>query len=54
MLCQLCSAVRINGILCHEHGCPESWKTIKDCKQCGNEFKPEFRNQEYCENCMNA
>ncbi len=48
-MCASCEAVRINGIYCHEHGCPEAWKTAKrNCKECGCEFVPEDRFQITC------
>ena len=49
MLCNSCNAVYINGILCHEHGCPEAWKDHKrECKWCGQEFIPEAEDQFCC------
>ena len=38
--CQNCQAVRINGVLCHETGCPTSYigKTL-ECSWCGTKFK---------------
>jgi len=36
--------------LCHEKGCPESYKDqIKECKWCGFEFQPETKNQVCCD-----
>lgn len=49
-MCQSCCAVKINGVLSHEHGCPDSWKSYrKECKWCGNMFIPEYRTQEFCQ-----
>jgi hypothetical protein len=48
-MCDSCQAVKINGVLCHEAGCPDKWKnTVRECKWCGNEFTPEDRQQAFC------
>jgi len=46
----------INGVLCHETGCPDAWMDYKrECKWCGQEFTPEHRNQECCDyECQQA
>lgn len=43
--CNSCSPARINGVLCHEGGCPDAWKDKpKECSQCGCTFyHPRFR-----------
>lgn len=47
--CESCQVVRINGVLCHETGCPDAWKTAtRDCKECGREFRPKERGQKCC------
>ena len=53
MLCQSCDVVRINGKICHEHNCPDSWKDeVRICKWCGSQFKPESKGQICCDaNC---
>ena len=49
MLCESCDCVYINGIKCHELGCPDKWKDeVRECPWCGREFKPEYKQQEYC------
>jgi hypothetical protein len=49
MKCQSCQLVRINGVLCHEAGCPDAWRSYKRyCAWCGSEFMPEDRGQQYC------
>jgi hypothetical protein len=49
-MCISCETVRINGILCHEHGCPDAWKDYtRECKWCGQLFRPETRNQDFCD-----
>ncbi len=47
--CDSCQLVRINGVVCHETGCPEAWKDeIRECKECGSDFTPEERWQKCC------
>lgn len=47
--CDQCEVLFINGIKCHENGCPDSWKdSILDCLWCGTEFKPEENGQALC------
>ena len=48
-MCDSCEALTINGVLCHESGCPDSWQDeLRICKECGQEFKPEQRDQTCC------
>lgn len=56
MLCESCDALIINGLLCHEHGCPDSWRTYRrECPWCGQEFKPESKDQRFCdEDCAQS
>lgn len=62
MLCQSCLVVAINGVLCHEIGCPDAdvdlrtgEKRKKECAWCGSEFVPEERGQIACsEDCAEA
>ena len=51
--CNSCEVLYINGIKCHEHGCPEAWKDEKrSCKWCGSNFVPESKYQNFCsEDC---
>jgi hypothetical protein len=50
-MCQSCEVLNINGLNCHETGCPDAWKDYKrKCKWCGQEFKPEEKYQDYCDN----
>jgi hypothetical protein len=55
-MCKSCEASTINGILCHETGCPDSWQDERrTCKWCGTTFKPENRYQDCCcHTCMIA
>jgi len=52
-MCQSCEAATINGVLCHEHGCPDAWRDYKaECKWCGQLFTPEERGSAFCsEDC---
>jgi hypothetical protein len=43
--CSQCEAVAINGIACHEQGCPNQ---TYECRGCGNRVT---RHQRYCEEC---
>ena len=48
-MCTQCEALMINGIYCHEHGCPIAWKDYKrECKWCGAMFKPDYEGQQTC------
>jgi len=47
--CPSCTALMINGIYCHETGCPDSWRNTKrECKWCGRKFTPTERDQLFC------
>lgn len=53
--CSQCEALVINGIFCHETGCPNSHLNIHgepypvECKWCGQEFTPEDKDQAFCD-----
>lgn len=48
-MCNQCEALMINGVYCHEIGCPNSWMgEIRECKWCGNEFNPLCQEAEFC------
>jgi len=50
MTCNNCELLSINGILCHETGCPDAWQDeTRECKECGSEFAPETRQQTCCD-----
>lgn len=54
MLCNSCDATYINGVLCHEHGCPDAWRNrSRECSECGCDFTPEDRYQTVCNDCLN-
>ena len=48
-MCEQCEMLSINGIACHETGCPLAWKTKTECAWCGQTFAPESRGQRCCE-----
>ena len=51
--CDGCSPSSVNGILCHEQGCPDRWRDIpKECTECGAEFYTNSRHQRMCSVCM--
>lgn len=44
-----CDKVRINGIVCHETGCPDNWRGLtRKCQWCGEYFTTEERFQKCC------
>jgi hypothetical protein len=48
-MCKSCEAMMINGVLCHEEGCPEAYKDYKEeCAWCGADFIPEYAGQNCC------
>ena len=53
--CGSCDSATINGVYCHETGCPDAYKTeIRSCKWCGSEPEPEHPRQQFCENLCYA
>ncbi len=54
MTCQSCEVLMIQGVRCHETGCPDAWKDqLRECVWCGRDFKPEEHYQICCgENCL--
>lgn len=52
--CDGCKPIKINGIFCHESGCPDSWRDYAiDCSECGLAFIRESRNDCICYDCLN-
>ncbi len=50
MECQSCEVVSINGLYCHEHGCPDAWRDqILTCRSCGFAFHPKERGDTFCD-----
>jgi len=56
MLCNSCDCLYINGVKCHEIGCPDAWKDYTiECAWCGREFTPEREYQVCCsEECIES
>jgi len=54
MSCESCEIAYINGMRCHETGCPESWRGLhKKCFECGCDFVPEnSRFESVCLDCI--
>lgn len=41
--CDNCNPVAIQGIVCHEEGCPTPWRganSVRECKNCPRKFTP--------------
>lgn len=53
--CDSCQVLYINGVKCHETGCPDAYKDeLRDCKECGQEFEPQDKYQKFCcDQCYN-
>jgi len=52
-MCDQCQALMINGVLCHEQGCPIAWKDYnRECYECGCDFRPTERDQQVCLDCI--
>jgi len=55
MHCDQCQMLAINGIACHETGCPSAWKEEeRECAECGTAFCPEHSRDAYCSPCCYA
>jgi hypothetical protein len=55
MRCSACEMVTINGVPCHETGCPEAWRDYdRECAWCGTRFRPENRYQFCCDPSCDA
>jgi hypothetical protein len=54
--CKSCEVLVINGLRCHETGCPDAWRDYeRECRWCGQPFQPENRWQVCCsEDCAEA
>ncbi len=49
--CDQCEAVSINGMACHESGCPNTWRNPRKCTACGDMFTPAQRHNKWCLDC---
>ena len=54
--CDQCEVVSLNGVACHETGCPNTWidpatgeAHWRACRWCGSQFVPEERGQRFCD-----
>jgi hypothetical protein len=46
--CDQCNLMMIQGVRCHEHGCPDAWQDdTRQCSWCGTEFQPQTRRQAF-------
>lgn len=53
--CDGCELAVINGRLCHEIGCPESWRDAEfECRECGCDFIRSERDEIVCPGCEAA
>ena len=53
--CDGCSPSRINGVLCHETGCQDSWRdSERECRECGCDFRPLERYAAVCDDCIES
>ena len=51
--CDGCCPCAVNGVLCHEDGCPDAWRdSTVDCFECGCQFHPTARRQTLCPDCL--
>lgn len=53
--CDQCELMTINGVICHETGCPNDWINPAtgqgfetECVWCGGVFTPVFRGEKCC------
>lgn len=50
--CNSCEALVINGVYCHERGCPDAWRDYPaECRLCGDTFRPENQRDNVCPDC---
>lgn len=51
--CTQCVAVSVNGVPCHEAGCPDAWRDYaRLCNECGCTFTPGSRFHVTCPDCV--
>ena len=47
--CDGCMVNTVNGVRCHEHGCPSAWREeVRECLWCGTAFVPESPLERFC------
>lgn len=48
MNCPSCELMVIQGVICHERGCPDDHLfTTQECKWCGTDFQPDEKRRDY-------
>jgi hypothetical protein len=53
--CDGCSPSVVNGVFCHEQGCPDAWRdSTKACDECGCDFYRTERYDSICDGCRNG
>lgn len=53
MACDSCQMISIQGVPCHETGCPDAWQeTMIECRECGFNFYRDERYQTTCSDCL--
>lgn len=53
--CDQCEEMMINGVRCHETGCPNAWKGRPiECFECGCDYIPKehVRGRGTCPDCL--
>jgi hypothetical protein len=54
-MCKSCEMIAINGVPCHEPGCPDAWlASVRECKECGMDFTPDGSAQRFCDDSCAA
>lgn len=47
--CPSCQVLMIQGVRCHEPGCPDAWRDeVRVCHECGSNFTPTSSRQLEC------
>ena len=50
MPCNSCELLNINGLNCHETGCPDAWKDYEyDCRWCGSKLVNKEESTKFCD-----
>lgn len=53
--CDSCQLMMIQGVVCHETGCRNAWKTeTRKCDWCGSYFTPTDRLDFFCSKSCNC
>ena len=54
--CDQCDVVAINGVVCHEFGCPNKWQDeMRECEWCGCMYLPKRKTSTCCnKSCAKA